>query len=925
MTPTRWTGLEIESEGTGISRPLSEQVNLLGAMLGDAIRHRYGGDALARVETLRTLCKAASEGRDPAGLDRAAEIVAEADLDELRALVDAFTSFFHLVNQAEKQEIVRINRDRSRPGPRPESILDTVHRLHEDGVSFEEFEGLVRGLDIQPTLTAHPTEARPPAVLEKQRALSRLLLDLSRGDPTPEEREHVLDEIHAQIALLLATDDVRRERPSVDDEVEQGLHFLMGTIWDVVPDIHGDLVRAVEEVFGRRIDPGAFLRYRSWIGSDRDGNPNVTAEVTRATLERQRERVLHRYDRELEDLGRTLSISDRRVAVPADFAARLQRVVASLPEGERVHERHPGEPFRCWVELLRRRIRAVRTAEDEVWDAAAFGEDLTALADALASVGLDGVAQRGALQRLRVRVRAFGFHLATLDVRQHSAVHERAVAMLLAEAGWSDDYESLDEEARLRILDRALRHDGPLVPDRDARDTAEDDALGSILDAFEVVREAILREPDSVRSWIVSMTHDASDVLEPMLLAREAGLWCLRDGVVECPLDFVPLFETIEDLEDSGRRMDTLYAHPLYRLQLEARDGLQEVMLGYSDSDKDGGYWMANVALHRGQAELGRSAREAGVELRLFHGRGGTVGRGGGRANRAILALPEDARTGRIRFTEQGEVVTFRYGLLPLARRHVEQIVGAMLVGARRGRSEAAPRPAPDLERFVDDVAEDARRAYRELIDDPDFWPWYLRVTPIRTVSGLPIGSRPSSRAGGQLTFDGLRAIPWSFAWTQIRAIVPGWYGIGTALHDRLADAPERRAMLRAGYERWPFLRAVVDNALREMARSRLPIARLYVERLGAPGDDALLARLQRDFERGCEALLWISGEDRMLEHTPVIGTSIRLRNPYTDVLNLLQIELLDRCDRGRGATGALENVLRSSVNGVAAAMQSTG
>ncbi|HKK93490.1 MAG TPA: phosphoenolpyruvate carboxylase, partial [Longimicrobiales bacterium] len=493
----------------------------------------------------------------------------------------------------------------------------------------------------------------------------------------------------------------------------------------------------------------------------------------------------------------------------------------------------------------------------------------------------------------------------------------------------TDDYASLDESERLEILDRALRHHGPLLTDRDALDTTGDDVLGPVLDAFEVVRDATDREPDAVRSWIVSMTHDASDVFEPMLLAKEAGLWRLRDGAVECPLDFVPLFETIEDLADSGRRMDTLYRHPLYRLQLEARGGLQEVMLGYSDSDKDGGYWMANVALHRGQAELGRSAREAGVELRLFHGRGGTVGRGGGRANRAILALPEDARTGRIRFTEQGEVITFRYGLLPLARRHVEQIVGAVLMGARRSRSDSDPRPTPEVAELIDEVAEGTRRAYRDLIDDPDFWPWYLRVTPIRPVSGLPIGSRPSSRAGGQLTFEDLRAIPWSFAWTQIRAIVPGWYGIGTALHDLLVDAPDTRAQLADAYRDWPFLRAVVDNALREMARSRLQIASLYVERLGTQGDKKILDRLRTDFERGREALLWITGEEHLLEDTPVIGKSIRLRNPYTDVLNLLQIELMDRCghasDQPGDGSGDLEDVLRSSVNGVAAAMQSTG
>jgi len=925
MPGSRWTGLDLESEGTGISRPLSEQVNLLGAMLGDAIRRRYGDGALARVERLRSLCKRSAETGDPAAREEAARIVADAPLDELRTLVLAFTSFFHLVNQAEKQEIVRINRERSRPGPRPESIRDVVGELHARGVPLDEVRALVAGLDIQPTFTAHPTEARPPAILDKQSALSALLRELSQTNPTPEERDRILHDIDAQIVLLLATEDVRRERPSVADEIEQGLHFLLGTVWDVVPEIHEDLVGAVEEVYGERLEIGPFLQYRSWIGSDRDGNPNVTAEVTRSTLALQRRRVLARYDDELAELHRMLSVSERQVETPPEFADRLKRQVRGTPDGGELEERLRHQPFRLAIALLRRRLTLLREREPrdaaEPYAAPDFEEDLAALASALAAVGLESVATHGRLQRLRVRVRAFGFHLATLDVRQHSGVHERAVASLLRLAGRCDDYATLDEAARVEVLEGALRHDGPLLP----ADAARPDDLDPVLRAFEVVREASELEPDSVRSWIVSMTHEPSDVLEPMLLAKEVGLWRREGGEVYCPLDIVPLFETIDDLQEAGERMASLYAHPLYRAQLEARGGLQEVMLGYSDSDKDGGYWMANVALHRAQAELGRTAREAGVELRLFHGRGGTVGRGGGRANRAILSLPEDARTGRIRFTEQGEVITFRYGLPQLARRHLEQIVGAVLVGAHRRRAGHDPRPAEEIVALVEEIGEETRRAYRDLIDAPEFWPWYLRNTPVHPVSGLRIGSRPTSRSGGELTFEAMRAIPWSFAWTQTRAIVPGWYGIGTALHRHLVEVPASRDRLREAYRTWPFLRAVVDNALREMSRSRLEITSRYVDRLGGPGDERVLERIRTDFERGRDALLSISGETHLLERSPVIRRSIELRNPYTDVLNLLQIELMARCGSPECDQDAVQDVLRSSVNGVAAAMQSTG
>jgi phosphoenolpyruvate carboxylase len=939
----RWEGLDIESEGTGISRPLSEQVNLLGGMLGDAIRRRYGPEGLERVEVLRRLCREAEGTPSSDARDRAAEVIAGLSLKEVQQTVHAFTSFFHLVNQAEKQEILRINRDRSRDGVRPESIRDAVSRLHREGRSLEEVRRLVRRLDIQPTLTAHPTEARPPEVLDKQRRLSGLLLQLVRMDPTPEERERILDGIDAQVTLLLASDEVRRERPTVMDEVDQGLHFLLGAIWDVVPTIADDLARAIEEVYGEPIEVGEVIRYRSWIGSDRDGNPNVTAEITRATLARQRRGALKRYDEALEVLGRELSVSDRQIPASAALEASIAADVAREAAGPPPADDTPHQPFRHKIALIRRRLARCAVGErggthhaGDGYDGAAFCEDLDLLSEALIEVGLDRVALRGGLARLRAQARTFGFHLATLDVRQHSGVHEAAVAGLLAAAGLERDYLGLSESARIAVLDRALQRRGALLPDGDARPAA----AAGVLEAFEVVRDAVALEPRAVGSWIISMTHDVSDVLEPLLLAKEVGLWRIDDGSVVCPIDVVPLFETIDDLAEAGRRTAALYAHPLYRRHLEGRGGLQEVMLGYSDSDKDGGYWMANWALHRAQAELGMSAALAGVDLRLFHGRGGTVGRGGGRANRGILAMPAAARNGRIRFTEQGEVITFRYGLEQLAHRHLEQIVGAMLLGSGVP-GEAPARDVADgpeaggawpieerLHGWMERVATRSEAVYRELLDDSGFWPWFLRVTPIECISGLPIGSRPSSRGSGGLTFDRLRAIPWVFSWTQIRAVVPGFYGAGTALAELLADEPEAGPRLRQAYGSWPFLRAVVDNALREMARSRFEIARRYVARLGEQGDMAMLERIETDFERAREALLRISGESELLDRAPVIRKSIRLRNPYTDVLNLLQVELLGRARAMSGddaETAGLREALLASINGVAAAMQSTG
>lgn len=911
-------------------------------MLGHALRERHGPDLLERVEELRHLCKRAELERDPSLRERAAAHIAELDSARIVQLLRAYTTFFHLVNQAEKQEIIRINRQRAREAGaeagRPESIGEVVRDLADAGCSFEDVQRILGRLDIQPTLTAHPTEARRRSILEKQQQVAELLIRLRRMDATPEERQETLDAVYNQILLLLASDEVRPQRPQVRHEVEQGLWFLAGTVWNTLPRIHADVRSAVQRYYGSDIEPPPFLRYRSWIGSDRDGNPFVTAEVTRWTFARQRVAALGRHLDELQMLERELSISDRQANVPAELRQSLQRDAAEspLPAPDVLAYQH--EPYRTKIAHMRRRIALLldeataATEGDQAgpahgYDSARFLDDLLLIERSLRATGFEDVATRGGLGRVQTLVRTFGFHLAALDVRQHSEVHERAVSALLAAAGVEREYEALPEEERVALLERELRNPRPLLPPGHELP----DEVADLLEALDVLRAEAQREPESVGAYIVSMTHSLSDILEPMLLARERGLWTLDRDEVRCPVDFVPLFETIEDLAAAADRMRSLYRHPLYGAQLRARGGVQEVMLGYSDSNKDGGYWMANWALHRAQDALGRVSREHDVDLRLFHGRGGTVGRGGGRANRAILAMPSSVHNGRIRFTEQGEVISFRYGLADIARRHLEQIVSAVT----RTIAPAPVRPAPESEppaELMDALADEAMHAYRELIDADGFWAWYTSTTPIAQISGLPIGSRPVSRgAPGEVAFEDLRAIPWVFAWTQVRYNAPGWYGTGAAL-DRLRSVrAEREDELARLYREWPFFRALVDNAQREMARARLSIAREY-DRLGSGG--GFHERITDDFEHARRAILSITGQEALLDVDPVIQRSIQLRNPYTDVLNLLQIELLKRA-RAPGAApredveepsdDAMREALFLSINGLAAAMQSTG
>ena len=951
---------DLEVAGTGVSEPLSRQINRAGAMLGAAIRQQAGEDTLRLVEELRRTCKRAAQTGDDALRAEAAERIAGLGLDDVTWLLRAFTAFFRLANQAEQQEIIRVNRERARPSasseddggadPRPESIADAVHRLAADGHDLQSVLGVIEKLDIQPTFTAHPTEARRPSVLRKQQRISGLMRALQRPDATPDERAEAQADLHQQIALLLGTDEVRTTQPSVAEEVEQGLYFLERTVWETVPRIHADLRHALVDAFGdagaEAAIPAVPIRYRSWIGSDRDGNPNVTAEVTRETARRQRAGALRLHLKELRALRRELSLSSRHLAggVPQALADSLSgdAEALDLPASER--RRYEDEPFRLKLSYLIARLEAMQHELDErpgvlpplPYTGPDFAADLALLQNALAESGLGAAAREGRLQDLIVRARTFGFHLAALDVRQHSGLHEDTVAALLARAGAEDDYTALPEGEKLGVLKRELKNPRPLAPaDADLPETP-----ARVMRSFAAIREIHEADPEAVGAYIVSMTHDTSDLLEPMLLAKEAGLWRFEDGAVESALNFVPLFETIDDLAEADARMAKLFTDDLYAAHLEARSGFQEIMLGYSDSNKDGGYWTANWALHKAIGALGRVCSDHDVDGRLFHGRGGTVGRGGGHAHEAIRAMPRSAQNGRIRFTEQGEVISFRYGLGEIARRHLEQITSAVLLSTAEAGAEAegaddashqqaTAAPTEKDAALLNEIAERGHRAYRALIDDEALWPWYTAATPIEHISHLPIASRPVSRASESegIDFEDMRAIPWVFSWTQPRYIVPGWYGTGAALAEATDEETQRLAEL---YEEWPFFRAVADSAGREMARARFATARHY-DRLAQDtmGEDgrSFHETLREDYEEGRAALLAITGEDALLDRRPVLQKSIALRNPYTDVLNLLQVELMRRFRRADsdGERAELRQALFLSLSGLAAAMQSTG
>lgn len=916
----------------------------LEGLIDDLLREAAGqvGLAAARetAESLAALCASAGDQVDSPAWDEAAARIASLTNEQIALVVRYITTRFHLLNKIGQVRITQVNRARARAtttrSPRPESLLEAMLRIKNDGIQPEALRAMIDQLDVQPTLTAHPTEAKRRSVLDNLVQIANGLLELQSGVLAPEHERDCRRRLAALVRILLATDDIRPKRLEVEDEVRNGMFFLRSSIWHTVPRLARQLVDAADQVLGEgTLDINSLpplVRYRTWIGGDRDGNPRVTHAVTARAIDSMRQAAIDLWDHELLALKQELTLSRRCVAIPAWFVALVEeRGTGHVIESSSLEQRQH-EPIRLFLMQMRGRMR-----QDETYDGAALLKDLLTVRDVLAEMGLDAVARNGRLGDAITRARAFGLHLATTDLRQHSRVHEHAVATLLRVAGVHEAYASLEEGDRAAILRAELLQPRPLRP----RHVALDSDTQELLDTLEVARKAIARDRRSIRSFVISMTHDVSDVLEVMLLMKEAGLLQVDrrgDGsvAVKGTMHIVPLLETIDDLSRGADLVGAILDEPLYRAMLDGLkpaglaprmdQPMQEIMLGYSDSNKDGGFLMANMCLDRAQRAIAHEVTRRGLQLRFFHGRGGTIGRGGGRAGRAILSAPAAARNGRIRFTEQGEVISFRYALPSIAERHMEQIIHASLLALNDARPDGSH---PRVVSLLSELSERSMARYRGMIDDPDFWSWYTSVSPISAIAGFPIASRPMMRALGAATqagsaaFDQLRAIPWVFAWVQMRCLAPGWFGLGTALSTLSGESLE---LLRAEYARSAWFSTVIDNAGQELARARLAITKRYAMACGHAATGRMLGEIFGEFERARAGVLAITGRGALGDEAPVIARSIRERNPWTDVLNLAQIELLGR---RRGASAEvqplLDQILLQTVSGIAAAMQSTG
>ncbi|WP_255168039.1 phosphoenolpyruvate carboxylase [Natrononativus amylolyticus] len=892
------------------NRGVRQDVRELGALLGEILEAQTSRRAFETVESCRTTA-----------IDyRAGEIDSRESLvDELarvsphqqRVVARAFATYFELINLAEERERVRSIRWDSQDGSLADSLEAAAAELGE--TDPETVESILEDVQIEPTFTAHPTEARRKTVKAKLRAIATHLETLDERLLTDKEAAQVWRDVDAEVTSLWQTRQVRKRQPEVEDEARNVQWYLENTLFDVVGEVYDELEDALEAAVEGSLEVPKLLEFRSWAGSDRDGNPYVTPEVTANTLVRQREVVLSRYREELKRLSGVLSQDGARLSPGPAFEDALEADRQRLEGSARAAaERYPGEPYRQKLKLMRERLRRVGDVRPGGYgNADELLADLETIAESLRENGAETVVEAH-VDPLRRQVETFGFSLASLDLRDHREKHTDAIAAALEREGI--DYRALEEDERADLLTDAVLQDEPVIDLADTEGLPEDAAR--VLTLFDSLADWQAEYGvAAVDTYCISMTEEPSHALEVLFLADQAGVVSLPE---HCGIDVVPLLETEYALSGARRIMGALFENEAYAAALSARGRTQEIMLGYSDSNKENGFLAANWSLYRNQRHLAEICDDHDVTMRLFHGRGGSISRGGGPMNEALLALPNSTVTGQVKFTEQGEAISEKYGNPRIAERNIEQMLNAQL----RARKQAIEQPREEVPEewleAMETMADAARREYRDLLESDGFVRYFEQATPITVIENLDLGSRPASRSG-ERTVEDLRAIPWVFSWTQSRCILPGWYALAAGV-DEYLEGDGSMETLQEMYGEWPFFRTTLDNAALSLSRTELEIAAEYADLAEDDLRERFFPRLSEEHERAAELVTTIGERDEL--HTrDWLGENLARRNPYVDPLNLLQVQLLGRTQR----TDIEERTLRLTVKGIAAGMKNTG
>ncbi|WP_430504204.1 phosphoenolpyruvate carboxylase [Haloparvum sp. PAK95] len=905
------------------TRGVEQDVRELSTLLGEVLSDQASPAALDTVERVRTGAIAYRRDEVDSRASLREELV-DLDAANREVVARAFTTYFELTNLAEERERVRRIREERDAGTLAESLSAAVERLAADDADPEVVQQVLADVLVEPTFTAHPTEARRKTVKGKLRSVATLIETLDERRLTNREVDRLERGLEAEVTSLWQTPQIRDRRPAVTDEARNVQWYLENVLFDVVGEVYDELEAALAEHYPG-VDATKLFEFRSWAGSDRDGNPYVTPEVTTETLERQRRVVLEKYRTKLGDLSGVLSQDAREFEAPEAFRERLAADKERLPGvAEAVEERYPGELYRQKLALMRERVDRVGDVRQGGYDDAdELLADLETIVESLRADGADAIVDASVAPLVR-QVDTFGFNLASLDLRDHRENHTETVAAVFEREGV--DYPGMDEDERVEVLTDAIQQSQPVIDLAGGSDAPSD--VGDGDGGFDDTPARVLRRfaaladwqrefgVDAIDTYCISMTEEPSHVLEVLFLADQAGVVDLPGY---CGIDVVPLLETESALSGARRIMGTLFENEAYAAALDARDGVQEIMLGYSDSNKENGFLAANWSLHRNQKRLAAITDDFDVDLRLFHGRGGSISRGGGSMNEALLALPTETVTGQVKFTEQGEAIAEKYANPRIAERNLEQMLNAQIRARYRAITADEADATPEAwDEAMTTAADAARDEYRDLLETDGFVAYFEEATPIRVIEDLNLGSRPASRSGDRSVED-LRAIPWVFSWTQARCILPGWYGLGTGLQAYLDDGGDLET-LQELYAEWPFFRTTLDNAALALARTDLEIAAEYADLADAEHRETFFGRIEDEYDRCVDLVLSITGRDA-LPPQPWVRENLDRRNPYVDPLNLLQVRLLGQDH----LTDAEDRALRLTVKGIAAGMKSTG
>ncbi len=921
----------VADQKTTSDAPLRADIRLLGNLLGETLVRQEGEQLLDLVEQVRALTKRLRGAEQEGGVDEAAlgeldGILEAQDLSMTISLVRAFTVFFYLANVAEQTH--RLDEDGARSQAKRGFLQSTVDRIEQAALDRDALAATVARLELRPVFTAHPTEAARRSILTKIARIADLLADRSDPRISDSERDRIDRHLAETIDLIWQTDELRRTQPTPIDEARSVIYYFDEIFREVAAELFDELDHQLGRLAVELPTDATPLHFGTWVGGDRDGNPFVTPTTTIEVLEMQHEHALRELIAAIEGLSSELSPSDRIVAVSEELRLALAADAIALPNVHaRFAELSAGEPYRqkcAYVHqrLINTRARIATGAEHrpghDYTEATQLRAELEVMQRSLEAHRGERVAA-GRLRRLIRRVAAFGFHLATMDIREHAAKHHGALAELFARLDAEADYRSLSRKDRTRLLAAELANPRPLSQIT----TQLSPGSAGVMETLQTVRFAIEHfGPATIESYIVSETRGADDILAACVLAKEAGLIDLSAGVAR--IGFVPLFETIEEVRAAGQILDEMLSEPSYREIIALRGDLQEVMLGYSDSSKHGGIASSQWLLYSGSRDLRDVARGHGVELRLFHGRGGTVGRGGGPTGEAILAQPWGTVDGRIKITEQGEVIADKYGLPELAAANLELTLATTLEASLLHRvSRHGDDVLANWDATMDVVSDAAYEKYRALVDSPDLIPYFTTSTPVDELDAMNIGSRPAHRPGGEGGLAGLRAIPWVFGWTQSRQVVPGWFGVGTGLE--AARSAGLGTTIEQMYEQWAFFRTFVSNVEMTLTKTDMTVASRYVEQLVPTELRHLWDTIVDEFERTLAQVLGITGDAELLDRYPILQRTLAVRDTYLDPISYLQVALLKRFRDEDEASEDLQRALLLTVNGLAAGLRNTG